>query len=1009
MLINVAISLVIIGVMLLVVGVLIARQYTLRAKLLTAFMFIVLASLGLLAAMDSFLLRQNLTSGANKLLLTTVQQKAEQLDEFFRTTTASLETQSKLPIFRDHLRVLQQPGRIDRNLKNVLQDRALDTLETLRSMDDAVIKSYALQDTSGRILIDTRKDAIGNDESTISYFDEMVRTGESRYSAVMFDNDSNAVIHFSSPVKSEDGSVIGVLRAVYDANILSTIVSSHRGLAGRGSFPILVDENNLRLIHGRRADLQYTLASWVSDDELADIVEQRRLPTNTKRMLFELTDFTEQVDTADYRNPFVETQLYGLGQGKFSAAVASMNTMPWKLVYAQPQSVMMEPVEEQTQVALLIAGGIAAFVVLIVLFTTHVLLTPIRRLTSVVNRIGKGDMDVKAHVDTEDEVGGLATAFNNMTDNLNNLIDKLETEISEHKLTAGNLRKLSQAIEQSPVSVMITDLKGDIEYVNPEFCKVTGYSAEEVKGKNPRFLKSGHTPKSQFINMWNSISTGQQWSGELYNKKKNGDLFWENVTISPIKSSEGKSTHYLAIKEDISIRKDYEEQLMYQASYDKLTDLPNRTLAFDRLKQTLASAIRDKKRLAVIYIDFDHFKNINDTLGHTAGDSFLVSMAERLKGITRDVDTVARLGGDEFMLILTGSEKNSQDETLAEYEEHIKTKAAEILEKVAQPCVVEDMEFSVTASIGIAIFPEDGDDPHILLKNADTAMYRGKRKGRNTFEVFTPEMSDTVVKRVEIESKLRRAYEEEKFYLKYQSLVDARDMRLVGAEALLRWHDEELGNVPPEVFIPFAEETGLIVDIGHWVIDQVCKDVKAMRRDQDSKDLYVAVNLSGRQFRGKGIAKQIEETLSRHKLPGSCLEFEITERLLMKDVPDVIATLNQFKELGIKLSIDDFGTGYSSLSYLKRFPFDVLKIDKSFVQDIGVDPDDAALCEAIISMAHSLGLTVIGEGVENEEQFEFLRSRGAEIIQGYYVSKPMRYEDFKQFVIVSDWIKSTAS
>ena len=1009
MLINVAISLVIIGVLLLVVGVLIARQYTLRAKLLTAFMFIVLASLGLLAAMDSFLLRQNLTSGANKLLLTTVQQKAEQLDEFFRTTTASLETQSKLPIFRDHLRVLQQPGRIDRNLKNVLQDRALDTLGTLRSMDDAVIKSYALQDTSGRILIDTRKDAIGNDESTISYFDEMVRTGESRYSAVMFDNDSNAVIHFSSPVKSEDGSVIGVLRAVYDANILSTIVSSHRGLAGRGSFPILVDENNLRLIHGRRADLQYTLASWVSDDELADIVEQRRLPTNTKRMLFELTDFTEQVDTADYRNPFVETQLYGLGQGKFSAAVASMNTMPWKLVYAQPQSVMMEPVEEQTQVALLIAGGIAAFVVLIVLFTTHVLLTPIRRLTSVVNRIGKGDMDVKAHVDTEDEVGGLATAFNNMTDNLNNLIDKLETEISEHKLTAGNLRKLSQAIEQSPVSVMITDLKGDIEYVNPEFCKVTGYSAEEVKGKNPRFLKSGHTPKSQFINMWNSITTGQQWSGELYNKKKNGDLFWENVTISPIKSSEGKSTHYLAIKEDISIRKDYEEQLMYQASYDKLTDLPNRTLAFDRLKQTLASAIRDKKRLAVIYIDFDHFKNINDTLGHTAGDSFLVSMAERLKGITRDVDTVARLGGDEFMLILTGSEKNSQDETLAEYEEHIKTKAAEILEKVAQPCVVEDMEFSVTASIGIAIFPEDGDDPHILLKNADTAMYRGKRKGRNTFEVFTPEMSDTVVKRVEIESKLRRAYEEEKFYLKYQSLVDARDMRLVGAEALLRWHDEELGNVPPEVFIPFAEETGLIVDIGHWVIDQVCKDVKAMRRDQDSKDLYVAVNLSGRQFRGKGIAKQIEETLSRHKLPGSCLEFEITERLLMKDVPDVIATLNQFKELGIKLSIDDFGTGYSSLSYLKRFPFDVLKIDKSFVQDIGVDPDDAALCEAIISMAHSLGLTVIGEGVENEEQFEFLRSRGAEIIQGYYVSKPMRYEDFKQFVIVSDWIKSTAS
>jgi diguanylate cyclase (GGDEF)-like protein len=409
-----------------------------------------------------------------------------------------------------------------------------------------------------------------------------------------------------------------------------------------------------------------------------------------------------------------------------------------------------------------------------------------------------------------------------------------------------------------------------------------------------------------------------------------------------------------------------------------------------------------------MYIDFDHFKNINDTLGHNAGDSFLVSMAERLKGIVRDVDTVARLGGDEFMLILTSSHHKSGEIPIAEYKEQIQHKAAEILHKVAQPCVIEDMEFSVTASIGIAIFPEDGDDPHILLKNADTAMYRGKRKGRNTFEEFTPDMSDKIVKRVEIETKLRRAIEDENFYLKYQSLVNARSMRLEGAEALIRWEDEELGHIAPEVFIPFAEESGVIVDIGRWVIDRVCQDVKGLRADQDSKDFYVAINLSGRQFRGKGITNQISDTLSKYSLDGGSLELEITERLLMKDVPEVITTLNQFKEMGIKLSIDDFGTGYSSLSYLKRFPFDVLKIDKEFVHDIGVDPDDAALCEAIISMAHSLGLSVIGEGVENKEQFEFLRSRGAEIVQGYYVSKPMRYDEFKQFVTVSDWIASTA-
>jgi EAL domain-containing protein (putative c-di-GMP-specific phosphodiesterase class I) len=360
------------------------------------------------------------------------------------------------------------------------------------------------------------------------------------------------------------------------------------------------------------------------------------------------------------------------------------------------------------------------------------------------------------------------------------------------------------------------------------------------------------------------------------------------------------------------------------------------------------------------------------------------------------------------MLILTSSHHQSGEIPITEYKEQIQHKAAEILHKVAQPCVIEDMEFSVTASIGIAIFPEDGDDPHILLKNADTAMYRGKRKGRNTFEEFTPDMSDKIVKRVEIETKLRRAIEDENFYLKYQSLVNTRSMRLEGAEALIRWEDEELGHIAPEVFIPFAEESGVIVDIGRWVIDRVCKDVKGLRADQDSKDFYIAINLSGRQFRGKGIASQISDTLSKYSLDGDSLELEITERLLMKDVPEVITTLNQFKEMGIKLSIDDFGTGYSSLSYLKRFPFDVLKIDKEFVHDIGVDPDDAALCEAIISMAHSLGLSVIGEGVENREQFEFLRSRGAEIVQGYYVSKPMRYDEFKQFVTVSDWIASTA-
>jgi diguanylate cyclase (GGDEF)-like protein len=437
-----------------------------------------------------------------------------------------------------------------------------------------------------------------------------------------------------------------------------------------------------------------------------------------------------------------------------------------------------------------------------------------------------------------------------------------------------------------------------------------------------------------------------------------------------------------------------------------LTDLPNRTLAYDRIQQAIANATREHKHIALLYMDFDHFKNINDTLGHGAGDEFLTYMAGRLKACVRDFDTVARLGGDEFLIMLVETDETSKDDDIS-FEDVVKRKTEELLSRVAQPCVIQDMEFSVTASVGIAIFPQDGDDPHMLLRNADTAMYRGKRRGRNTYEVFTPEMGDVVMKRVEIDSKLRRALEEGDFYLKYQALMDAKTGVVIGAEALIRWNDAQLGDVSPDEFVPLAEESGLIVDIGSWVFDTALADVKKWRESSDHKDFYIAINLSSRQFRGKDIVQTISDYLDKYELPGESLELEITERLLMKDVPHVVNILNQFKEMGIRLSIDDFGTGYSSLSYLKRFPFDVLKIDKSFISDIGEDPDDTALCDAIIAMAHSLGLSVIGEGVENKFQFDFLHKRGVEMIQGYYVSTPMVQEEFLKFIAISEWLETT--
>jgi len=988
MLIKLAILLVVVGVLMLVVGIFIARQYTLRAKLLTAFLVIVLVSMGVLTFLSSYIMGESLSKSANQMLASAGRQYADRLDEFNHSNMESVQAEAGLPAIVNFLSMKLEPYN---------RQTMLEILIALKAKQNARITSYAILNSDGVNVLDTEIDNVGKKESDTLYYTEVLRTEHAYRSPVIFADGEEPSLYFSSPITDLTGRFLGVLRARYKADELDKIVTSARGLAGLGSFAILLDENLLRLVHGRRGDLRYTLAATIEDEKLKKLKENYFLPAETGVGVVESPQWKKAIESSVQRQHYIEDQFFGLGTAVFSAAVIRLDTAPWLLVFAQSQESVLEPVDKQIQSSLLLSALVALVVVLIMLGATQFLLGPVRRLTSVVEKIGKGHLDISANVEADDEVGHLAKAFNSMTQNVNGLIVDLEKEIDLHKLTADNLRKLSQAIEQSPVSVVITDLDGNIEYVNPEFTRVTGYHTDEVIGKNPSILSSGETPSYQYKNMWNAITSGRSWSGELYNKKKDGDLFWESMTISPIKNDEGENTHYLAIKEDITLRKDYEERLLYQASYDKLTDLPNRSLAYDRLQQAIASAIREKKHIAVIYLDFDHFKNINDTLGHTAGDKFLVEMAGRIRSCVRDVDTVARLGGDEFLIMLAeiGSEK---PETSMEYEQSIRDKTEYILKEISRPCTIEEMEFSVTVSAGVALFPKDGEDPHVLLRNADTAMYRSKRKGRDTYEMFSPEMSDTVFKRVEIDSKLRRALEEDKFELKYQALMDTQTREIVGAEALIRWEDEDLGFVSPEVFVPLAEESGLIVDIGAWVMDQACAGIKQLQAEHPGRELYIAINLSSRQFRGRGIVGLVSDTLQKHNLSGDSLELEITERLLMKDVPEVIATLNKFKEMGIRLSIDDFGTGYSSLSYLKRFPFDVLKIDQAFVKDIGIDQDDTALCEAIIAMAHSLGLSIIAEGVETKEQYEFLRQRGTETIQGYYIAKPVDLDGFRELL-----------
>ncbi len=567
-------------------------------------------------------------------------------------------------------------------------------------------------------------------------------------------------------------------------------------------------------------------------------------------------------------------------------------------------------------------------------------------------------------------------------------------DITERQNMLENLRKLSQAVEQSPASVVITDTDGAIEYVNQKFVQVTGYTANEVLGKNPRLLNSGKTPPERFEEMWRTLTAGREWRGEFLNKKKNGDLFWEYASISPITSPDGSTTHYLAVKEDISLRKEYERRLIQQANYDEVTGLPNRALALDRLAQATASCKREGTSVGLLFIDLDRFKSVNDTLGHATGDMVLREAGNRIRNCLRACDTVARLGGDEFTVILPSLSGGIDAEPVAQ----------KILDAFEPAFRLDGREVFLSASLGITIWPEDGQDPDQLMGNADSAMYQAKELGRNNFRFFTPELNEKALIRASMETQIRHALERDEFELCFQPMVDLRSGEMVRAEALLRWRNPELGTVGPDKFIPVAEEIGLIAPIGEWVLKTACRQAQKWIK-AGLNPSRISVNVSSRQFRGPALLEAVSEILDDTRIDPTYLELEITENLLMADIPEIKETLESLREMGISLSVDDFGTGYSSLSYLRRFPVNVLKIDKIFVQDATTDPDSAALVEAIINMARSLNLDVVAEGVETDAQMEFLRSRDCDFAQGYYFSKPLPGNDFAK--LMETWQPST--
>ena len=593
--------------------------------------------------------------------------------------------------------------------------------------------------------------------------------------------------------------------------------------------------------------------------------------------------------------------------------------------------------------------------------------------------------------------GELATRIGHQTgvaelDDLSHGIDKMATGIQQRD---AELRQLSMAIEQSPECIVITDTSASILYVNDAFERTTGYTRTDVVGRNPRILNTGLTPKATYDAMWASLMKGEVWRGEFHNTRKDGSTYLELATIAPIKGPDGVVTHFVAVKEDITQRKQSEALLHRLAYYDALTDLPNRALLHDRLAQAIRGSSRSDIYGMLMLLDIDRFQQLNDTLGHAAGDQLLRNVAKRLRASVRDEDTVARHGDDDFAILIDHI-GDSEADALA-HAEQIARKLQRELEAPYRLGEVESDLHYATLSIGISLFQGKADTLDSLLKQAEVALYRAKQDGRNNVRFFNPDMQAVVDAHARMEARLHEALESGAFRLFYQPQVD-RHGKLTGAEALIRWPQADGSMVSPAAFIPLAEDTGQIVPLGLWVLRTACAQLAQWQRDERTRHLTIAVNVSARQFHQPDFVSSVKRAVIASGIDPSRLKLELTESTILGELDETVVRMNQLRELGIHFALDDFGTGYSSLAYLKRLPFAQLKIDQSFVREIAQNEGSEAIVLAILSMSHALGMEVIAEGVESPTQREFLRLHGCAFYQGYLFSKPIPIEAWDDFL-----------
>ena len=584
--------------------------------------------------------------------------------------------------------------------------------------------------------------------------------------------------------------------------------------------------------------------------------------------------------------------------------------------------------------------------------------------------------EIRGRVLQRDQAGKPTVAMGTLAD-----ISRRKAAEDEHRLSSVVFTGISDG-------VCITDALGQIMLTNLAFTKMTGYPASEVVGNNPRLLRSGVHGSEFYRDMWDTISHYGNWQGEITNRRKDGELVREWLSISAVRESSGRVTHYVGIFSDLSEREAAAERIQYLSSFDPLTNLPNRNLFADRLTQALSNAHRFNRETAVILLDLDRFRIINDTLGPPVGDEILIEISRRLNLQVRDGDTIGRRAGNEFGFVMAN----------LSHERDVIALAQRMLDAITVPFSVDGQSIVITASIGISVSPRNGSDLDTLIKSADAALLRAKKAGRNTFRFYSPEMDADAERRLGLETALRDALQHNELAVFYQPQISLESGNLIGMEALLRWNNPQFGAVSPAEFIPIAEETGLILPIGEWVLRTACRQTR-LWLDLGLVNLRVAVNLSTRQFRQANLPGLVADALAESGLPAGALELEITESAFIDDVEEAIAQCRALKAIGSKLSLDDFGTGYSSLAYVSRFPFDKIKIDQSFVRDIIENPVNAAIATAAIVMARSMNLSVLAEGVETEAQASFLRGRRCDAMQGYLFSRALPADEFEQLLI----------